>query len=106
MNIWWKTWKFWVIAGVAILFSVAILIIQKILSERYKDKLPKDVGFGGLPAAPALLQQAADTAYEDALKTKAEKKAETEEKKTQLAEISKMDDKKQRRAALANFMNS
>lgn len=104
MSIWWKTWKFWVIAGVAVLAGVVVLVLQKVLADRFKDKLPKEAGFGGLPAAPPLLQEAADRAYEEALTAKAESKAKTEEKKAQLAEISKMDDKKQRRAAMADFM--
>lgn len=93
--------KFWLFAAVAVGFSILALVVRGLLQQKTD---PSDVGFAGLPKAPAPIQQAADNAYEASLTIKATTKAATEAQKTQLTEIGKMDDKKARRQALANFV--
>ena len=101
MGAWWTHAKFWLLAAVAIGFSILVLVARGLLRQKGKSA---DLGFGGLPPAPAVLQQAADKAYEDSVKVKATTKATTEVQKAQLADISKMEDRKARRKALADFV--
>jgi len=101
MGAWWTHAKFWLLAAVAIGFSVLVLVLRGLLQKKGKIE---DPGFGGLPPAPAVLQQAADNAYEASVAVKATSKATTEAQKTQLADISKLEDRKARRKALADFV--
>ena len=103
MGDWWKHAKFWLLAGLAVGFSILVLVVRGLLQ---KKGTPGEVGFGGLPPAPAALQNAADQAYEDSVRVKATTKATTETQKAQLADISKMEDRKARRKALADFVSS
>ena len=100
---WWKTAKFWLLAAVAVGFSVLVLVVRGLLQKKVSGEEP---GFVGLPPAPAIIQDAANQAYEDSLTVKAAVKATTEIKKEQLTVITKIEDKKARRAALASFVNS
>lgn len=103
MGDWWKHAKFWLLAAVAVGFSILVLVLQSLLRKKGKSG---DLGFGGLPPAPAVIQQAADRAFEDSVTVKATTKATTEAQKAQLATIAKIDDAKARRKALADFVSS
>lgn len=103
MTAWWTHAKFWLLAAVAIAFSILILVVRGLLQKKGKTE---NEGFGGLPPAPAVIQQAADQAYENSITVKATTKATTEEQKKRLADISKMEDRKARRKALADFVSS
>ena len=103
MAAWWTHAKYYFLAAVAIAFSILVLVIRGFLQKKGKQE---NEGFGGLPPAPAAIQQAADQAYEDSIVVKATTKATTEMQKIQLANISKMEDRKARRKALADFVSS
>ena len=103
MGDWWKHTKFWMLAAVAVGFSILVLVLRGLLRKRGKTD---DLGFGGLPPAPAVIQQAADRAYEESVTVKATTKATTDAQKAQLATIAKIDDRKARRKALADFVSS
>jgi hypothetical protein len=103
MKDWWTHAKSWLLIAAAVGFSILILVLRSLMM---KKGTTQDPGFGGLPPAPAALQTAADDAYEASITVKANAKATSEASKVQLVEISKMDDRKARRAALANFVKN
>lgn len=103
MGAWWTHAKYWLWAAVAVGFGVLLLVIRGLLQQKTK---PEDAGIGGLPAAPAVIQAAADQAYENSITVRASTKATTDAQKTQLADIGKIDDAKARRKALADFLTS
>jgi len=103
---WYKNVKFWALAALAICISIAVLALRALFQapvEQHQDEQP---GFGGLPPAPKAIQQAAEKAYEEAVVVKAVSKATTDEKKKQLDDISKVDDGRERRKALAKFVEN
>jgi len=103
MGAWWTHAKFWFLAAAAIGVSVLVLVLRGLLQKKGQIE---DPGFGGLPPAPAGLQQAADNAYEASVTVKATTKAKTVEQKTRLDAILKLEDKKVRRKSLADFAMS
>lgn len=103
MAAWWTHAKYWLWAAVAVGFGVLLLVIRGLLQKKTD---PENAGFGGLPAAPAVIQAAADQAYENSIAVRASTKATTEAQKTQLVDIGKMEDAKARRKALSDFLTS
>jgi len=101
-----KNMKFWLLAAVAIGFSILILVVRSLFQKPSTSEKPETPGFGGLPPAPAAVQDAAEKAHEEALTAKAASQAVTDEKKKQLSEIGNMPDRKARREALAAFIQS
>lgn len=106
MEAWWKTAKFWLLAAVAIGFSIIVLVFRQLFQGPKAGTGGESPGFGGLPPAPAPIQEAADSAYEASLAAKATAKAATEIQQQRLAEIAKIEDKRQRRKALSDFIGS
>lgn len=103
MIAWWTHIKYWLWAAVAIGFGVLLLVLRGLMMKKTD---PANAGFGGLPAAPGVIQAAADQAYENSIAVRAATKATTDAQKAQLADIGKMDDAKARRKALADFLTS
>lgn len=101
MGGWWTHAKYWFWAAVAIGFGVLLLVIRGLLQKKGGSE-----NTGGLPQAPAVIQAIADKAFEDSVKVRATTKATTDAQKAQLETISKIDDAKARRKALADFMTS
>lgn len=101
MGDWWKHAKYWFWAAVAIGFGVLLLVIRGLLQKKGEEGKSS-----GLPEAPAVIQAIADKAFEDSIKVRAATKAQTDAQKAQLETISKIDDAKARRKALADFMTS
>ena len=107
MTVWWKQAKFWLFAAVAVAFSILVLVLRSLFSKPPSGpKNPEDPGYGGLPPAPVVVQQAAEKAHEEALQVKAAAKATTDDKQKKLAEIAKIEDRKAKRKALSDFINN
>lgn len=103
MKDWWTHAKSWLLIAAAVGLSILVLVLRSLMM---KKGTPQEPGFAGLPPAPAALQAVADDAYEASITVKANAKATNEASKVQLAEISKMEDRKARRAALASFVKN
>lgn len=102
MGAWWTHSKYWFWAAVAVGLAVLVLVLRGIFQKKGKTG---DSGFGGLPPAPEVIQRIADTAYENSVTVKANTRAETAAQKEVLVIISKIEDGKARRKALADFVN-
>lgn len=103
MKNWWTHTKAWLLLAVAVGVSVLLLVLRALMLKKGESVTP---GFGGLPPAPVALQTAAEAAYDASVEVKATTKATTAAAKLQLEEISKMEDRKARRAALALFVKN
>ena len=104
LSLWWKQAKWVFIALVGVAFAVLVWCLRGMFDDNSNHPKPEDGGY--LPPPPKPLQDAADKAAEESMVAKAGAKAVTNMKKQELDTITKIDDGKARRKALAAFLKT
>lgn len=103
---WWKNVKLWLLVAAAFALSILVWVLRGLFSKGPTvASNPEDPGFGGLPPAPAVIQDAADAAFDSAQEIKAGTKAKTEAELAELQRIAAIAERKARRKAYSDFIN-
>lgn len=100
MKKWWKQIKWWMWVLLAVVVGFLFWMVSPFIFS--KDSHTKPIQ----PTLPKAVQEKLDTAHEEALEAKVEARVEAEADKEKLEEIRSVDNGKERRKQLAEFLRN